>query len=118
MQPQYLHIVISSERGEEKPKSEDLMMLQSQLIKSLKKAEGVFEEENNLSSFEMERAGNPHQTVFIPYHTDSQESPLDQEAAQLTTQLVENGKKKGCRSLKRTKAYISEKINLHLDQEK
>ena len=60
MQPQYLHIVISSERGEEKPKSEDLMMLQSQLIKSLKKAEEVFEKENNLSSFEMERAGNPH----------------------------------------------------------
>lgn len=33
------------------------------------------------------KSGNPHQTVFIPFHSSSSESPLDMECSSLTAQL-------------------------------
>ena len=56
-------------------------------------------------------------TVFIPYHSESKESALDNETSTLTTQLEEHGKKKGCRKKEKLQEYMKEKIEMFLDQQ-
>ena len=58
-----------------------------------------------------------HETVFIPYFTDSKTSELDSQTNSLITLLGKHGKKKGCRSEKAFRQYIKGKLEQFMNDE-
>ena len=54
--------------------------------------------------------------MFLPYHSESKESPLDLEAGRLLSQLGPFGKKKGVRAEKHLHSYLNDKINTFVRQ--
>jgi hypothetical protein len=97
--PQYLHMVIVSEEDAVgKVSKKDISALQNQLLVKMK-----------------ESAFN-HQTIFIPYYSESQMSELDSECATFVAQLGFYGKKRGVRSAKTMAGYISEKFEMFLNE--
>jgi hypothetical protein len=127
LHPQYLHIVIGSEAEEtDKFKKnatiQDLMKLQNVLLTEMEK--GIIQKEDqhmstematfnaDLVAIEIEGDNEPinHETVFIPYYTESKQSPLDMQTNSLITLLGKQGKKKGCRSERAFRQYIRDKL--------
>ena len=59
----------------------------------------------------MKESAFNHQTIFIPYYSESKESQLDNLCATFAGQIGLFGKKRGVRSQRKLNDYIQEKID-------